>query len=86
MKLIRHLFFTLFVLLSAPAFSGPVNVNQADAATLAAELHGIGASKAEAIVSYRKKHGAFKNIKDLAKVKGIGHKTISKNRKNILLK
>ncbi len=85
MKYIRHLFFIL-LLLSAPAYSGPVNINQADAATLAAELNGVGASKAEAIVSYRKKHGAFKTVNDLVKVKGIGHKIISKNRKNILLK
>ena len=86
MKLIRSVIFTLMMLLCAPAFSGPVNINQADAGTLAAELHGVGASKAEAIVSYRKKHGAFKRAEDLAKVKGIGMKTISKNRNNILLK
>lgn len=86
MKFIRSVVFTFIMLLSATAFSGPVNINQADASTLAAELHGVGASKAEAIVSYRKKHGPFKRAEDLTKVKGIGMKTFSKNRNNILLK
>ena len=85
-SILRNLIFTLFVLASVPAFSGPVNVNKADAATLSTELKGVGMSKAEAIVAYRKKHGLFKNADDLAKVKGIGIKTVSKNRQNILLK
>ncbi|MBE9516090.1 MAG: helix-hairpin-helix domain-containing protein [Proteobacteria bacterium] len=86
MKKLRNLVFTILVLASFPAFSGPVNINKADAAALSTELRGIGMSKAEAIVAYRKKHGLFKSADDLAKVKGIGLKTISKNRQNILLK
>lgn len=84
--ILRHIIFTILVLASVPAFSGPVNINQADAATLSAELKGVGMSKAEAIVAYRKKHGLFKSADGLAKVKGIGLKTISKNRQNIQLK
>jgi competence ComEA-like helix-hairpin-helix protein len=62
-----------------------VNINRADATTLAASLNGIGPKKAEAIVVYREQHGSFKQIEDLALVKGIGPKTIEKNRAVIRL-
>jgi competence protein ComEA len=35
------------------------------------KVKGINASKARAIVAYRKKHGNFKTLDDLAKVKGF---------------
>lgn len=35
------------------------------------KVKGINASKARAIVAYRKKHGDFKSTDDLAKVKGF---------------
>lgn len=63
-----------------------VNINTADAETLAKELNGIGVKKAEAIVEYREKNGAFKSVESLTKVKGIGLKTVEKNREEILLK
>ena len=68
------------------ALADPVNVNTADAATISAELQGIGMSKAEAIVEYRKTHGPFKSFEDLTLVKGIGARTVEINRANILLK
>lgn len=69
-----------------PAFAAqPVNVNTADAATLAANLKGVGQNKAEAIVAYREQNGAFKSADDLAKVKGIGDKTVEANREFILV-
>ena len=70
-----------------PAFSwaGPVDINKADAATLAKELNGIGMSRAQAIVAYREKNGAFKSAEDLLKVQGIGAKVVETNRANILL-
>ncbi len=43
------------------ALAGPVNLNTADAATLARELDGIGPAKAQAIVEYRQKNGPFKS-------------------------
>ena len=46
-------------LLAQVAIAGPVDVNTADAKTLARELQGIGMAKAEAIVSYREKNGPF---------------------------
>jgi competence protein ComEA len=57
-----------------------VNINQADAATLAQQLNGIGLKKAEAIVSYREQHGPFKSADDLLNVTGIGPATVEKNR------
>ncbi len=53
--------------------TGSVNINTATAAELQ-KLHGIGASKAQAIVDYRKAHGAFKNTDDIVNVPGIGDK------------
>lgn len=57
-----------------------VNINQADAATLAASLRGIGQRKAEAIVAYRTEHGPFKSVDELMSVKGIGAKTLEQLR------
>jgi len=65
--------------------SSAVNVNTATAEELAKELKGVGAAKAEAIVLYRQKNGAFKSLKELTKVKGIGASTIDKNRENLEL-
>lgn len=67
------------------SYADPVNINQADAKSIAAALNGIGDKKAEAIVMYREQNGPFKAADDLAKIKGIGTKTIEKNRSDILL-
>jgi competence protein ComEA len=64
-------------------WAGPVNVNTADAETISAELKGIGMSKANAIIDYRKKHGPFKNADELSLVKGIGERTVEMNRADI---
>lgn len=63
-----------------------VNINQADAATLAQVLVGIGEKKAQAIIEYRQAHGAFSTIEQLDQVKGIGAATIEKNRARIRLR
>ena len=73
----------LCALLPILALAGPVNVNTADAATIAAELKGVGLSKAKAIVEYRKKHGPFRSAEDLTLVKGIGERTLELNRSDI---
>ncbi len=57
------------------------NANQKDFVT----LKGIGDKKAEQIVTFRKTNGCFKSIDELAKVKGIGKKTVEKNRDNLIL-
>ncbi|WP_297800638.1 ComEA family DNA-binding protein [Arenimonas sp. GDDSR-1] len=56
-----------------------VNINTADAATLDRLLDGVGPSKAQAIIDYRKANGAFRSPADLAKVKGIGPATVQRN-------
>lgn len=85
MKKLKSILFGMMLLCASAAFAGQVNINKADASTLAAELNGIGDKKAEAIVAYRKQHGPFKSIDDLQHIKGIGASTIEKNRKNISL-
>ena len=70
-------------MLAQVAIAGPVDVNTADAKTLARELQGIGMAKAEAIVSYREKNGPFKSADDLAKVKGVGKKLVDQNKSNL---
>jgi competence protein ComEA len=81
---IQHGFLlTLMLAVSAGAWCGPVNVNAADVDTLARELKGIGNSKAQAIVDYRQKHGAFRSIDELAMVKGISQKLIERNRADL---
>ena len=69
--------------LSPLVFAGQVDINTADAETISAELNGIGLSKAKAIVEYRKKHGPFRSVADVSLVKGIGEKTIERNRGDI---
>jgi len=73
------------VLFAAFAQAGPVNLNSADAATLAAELKGIGPARAQAIIDYRTKHGAFRSPDELGLVPGIGQKVIEQNRANLLV-
>ena len=62
-----------------------VNINTADAGTIDRVLVGVGPSKAEAIVAYRKANGAFRSADQLAAVKGIGLATIEKNRDRIVV-
>src|SRR5690606_14029956 len=86
MKNIRHLL--LVFLLSLPftvLAAGAVNINTADAQTIASSLTGIGQAKAEAIVEYREANGPFRSVEDLLQVKGIGEKTLEANRERIRL-
>ena len=83
MKTTTRLLATALACLPLWAFAGPVDINTADAATISAELKGVGLAKAKAIVEYRKKHGPFKSPDDLSLVKGIGERTVEINRPNI---
>ena len=65
--------------------SGRVNINSADAQTLASGLKGIGESRAMEIVRYREAYGPFASIDELAEVKGIGKSTLDSNRDVITL-
>ncbi|MGY0556324.1 ComEA family DNA-binding protein [Lysobacter sp. A286] len=74
----------LSLLLAGTALAAEtVNVNTADAATIDRVLLNVGPSKAQAIVDYRETNGAFQSAEQLAMVKGIGLKTIEKNRDRI---
>ena len=73
------------LLLPVVALAAPVNVNTADAETIAEALQGVGLSKARAIVEYRQKHGPFRSPDDLSLVKGIGERTVELNREDILV-
>lgn len=85
MKL-KQLFIALFFVLGfAGVQAAPVNVNTADAATIAKSLKGVGKSKAEAIVAHREAQGAFQSVEDLMKVKGIGKKILADNLDDIKL-
>ena len=83
--LIKTLVLSALLATSALAGGERVNINTADAATLDRVLNGIGPSKAEAIVLYRKANGPFRSIDQLASVKGIGLSTIEKNRDRIVI-
>lgn len=93
---IRPLFFSLALLTAsssgwcakevAAAPVKAININTADATAIADGLVGVGKSKAEAIVAYRKEHGPFKSPEQLADVKGIGDKLVIKNHDRIVVK
>ncbi|URL57308.1 helix-hairpin-helix domain-containing protein [Luteibacter flocculans] len=77
----RYLIALAGLLLSPLALaSTPVNINTADAATLAESLDGVGLVKAQAIVAWREANGAFENADQLAQVKGIGASLVDRNR------
>lgn len=57
-----------------------ININRADAQTLAEGLKGIGLSKAQEIIRYRETYGPFASVDELAEVKGVGVSTVDKNR------
>ncbi len=86
MKTFNRLVLTLLLALAWPSLAAAqVDINSADAKTLAETLSGVGLVKAEAIVAYRASNGPFRKIEDLGKVKGIGAKTIEANREAIVI-
>ncbi len=81
---------TLLLALSAAALAAgdaadAVNINTADADTMARVLQGVGQSRAQAIVQYRDQHGKFVDAYELTNVKGIGEHTVEMNEKRIVL-
>lgn len=57
-----------------------LNINAATAEEIALLIKGIGPSKAAAIVEFRELHGPFNALEELAQVKGVGEKTLAKNK------
>jgi competence protein ComEA len=68
-----------------PATMAAVNINKADAATIASALKGVGNARAEEIVRYREAYGPFTSVDELTEVKGIGNSTLDNNRAKITL-
>ena len=73
--------FTILFLYVSLMF-GAININSANSAQLQT-LYGIGPTKAQEILKYRKAHGGFKTVDELVNVKGIGPKTMIKLRPQV---
>jgi competence protein ComEA len=83
LRTFRSLIWAVLALISAAAAAGPVNINTADAETLAAELQGIGMARAQAIVAHREAEGPFGRPEDLLDVSGVGPAILEQNVANI---
>jgi competence protein ComEA len=76
---------TISVLILSMGFSqlahanNMVNINTANAAQLST-LDLIGVKRAADIVNFREANGAFEFIEEITKVKGVGVKTLERNR------
>lgn len=84
---LKRLFLSLVLVSGLVSADVPatVNINTADATTLAEVLTGIGEVRAQEIVKRRDAHGNFTSIEQLAEVKGVGARVIEKNRERIVL-
>ena len=83
---IKTLALSMALAFSGAAFSydaQEVNINSADAQSIAQSLNGIGLKKAQAIVAWRTEHGNFTEISSIEQIKGIGQKTVEKNKEYI---
>ena len=82
-KTTRMLVLIWVMLISGLAYADRVDINTADAQTLATTMDGIGDAKALAIVTYREQFGPFRSVDDLKQVKGIGDHILELNRDTI---
>ena len=83
---LRGLLMAVLLLCSQLAMAAEkIDINTADVTTLDRVLVNIGPAKAQAIVAYRTANGPFRSVEQLALVKGIGLKTIEKNRDRIVV-
>jgi competence protein ComEA len=84
MKLINSIILTLLLALPIIGFSAEsININTADKETLMSVIKGVGETRAEAIIAYRKENGDFKSVDELINVKGIGQATVDKHREQL---
>lgn len=75
----------LLCFLSGTSLAGAVDINSADAELIAEAMVGVGPQKAVQIVNYRRQHGPFQHLDELSNVKGIGTKTIERNRGRVVV-
>ncbi len=69
----KKIVLSLFAL-AISAFALDINTATADEFV---KVKGIGAKKAERIISYREEHGKFNSVEELKNVKGIGSKIVA---------
>jgi len=84
-RLVVALTGALLFAVSLCGIAGPVNINTADAETLAAELTGVGPALAAAIVEDRNRNGRFESPEALTRVSGVGIRIVENNRDWILV-
>lgn len=85
MKHLVCLFLVAGSLFASTVSAELVNINKASAEVIQDNLKGIGAKKAEAIISYRTEKGEFKKLEDIKEVKGIGDALFEKIKGDISL-
>jgi competence protein ComEA len=84
---VRHIMTCAILLIAGVVYAAdPVNINTADAETLATAINGVGVKKAREIVSHREKNGPFESVDDLVQVSGIGMQTVERSRANLTVK
>ena len=84
-SILAALFLSLAITQFGFAEQPAIDVNTATAEELAEALHGIGMAKARAIIEYREENGQFEHIDELVSVRGIGLRTVDRNRDRIEL-
>lgn len=83
MTFLRALLGVSLYAVSLASFAELLDLNSADAGTIADTMVGVGPEKAAEIVQYRDQHGPFTSLEQLVDVKGIGSKTIERNRQRV---
>ncbi len=66
-----------------PAASSTININTADAESLAEALDGVGLSRARSIIEWREANGPFQDPYDLVQVRGISERIVTINEERI---
>jgi len=84
---LRHLIPCAVLLMAGAVHAGePVDINTANAESLAEAIDGVGIKKARDIVTYRQKNGPFESVDELIEVSGIGRQTVDGSRENLTMK
>ena len=74
----------MLLAVSTLGLAGSVDLNTATAAQIAKHLHGIGLAKARKIIEYWQRFGPIDTSEELLVIKGIGEKTLEKNRSRMI--